>query len=126
MWVNYLLSLETQGETFHVINISWFSMKVVHFLQEVFMTTLNVPFSICQIKISNNPSHPLSMYDIFNGENSKLSTLAISMLAQAAFLWCIEVSVPNILWHKFWRHLFEIILGAKKNYSRNIVKQNKV
>ena len=86
MWVNYLLSLETQGETFHVINISWFSMKVVHFLQEVFMMTLNVPFSICQIKISNNPSHPLSMYDILNGENSKLSTLAISMLAQAAFL----------------------------------------
>ena len=30
MWVNYLLSLETQGETFHVINISWFSMKVYH------------------------------------------------------------------------------------------------
>ena len=30
MRVNYLLSLETQGETFHVINISWFSMKVYH------------------------------------------------------------------------------------------------
>ena len=30
VWVNYLLSLETQGETFHVINISWFSMKVYH------------------------------------------------------------------------------------------------
>ena len=30
MWVNYLLSLETQGETFHVINISWFSMNVYH------------------------------------------------------------------------------------------------
>ena len=28
--VNYLLNLETQGETFHVINISWFSMKVYH------------------------------------------------------------------------------------------------
>ena len=28
MWVNYLHSLETQGETFHVINISWFSMKL--------------------------------------------------------------------------------------------------
>ena len=27
---NYLLNLETQGETFHVINISWFSMKVYH------------------------------------------------------------------------------------------------
>ena len=26
----YLLNLETQGETFHVINISWFSMKVYH------------------------------------------------------------------------------------------------
>ena len=32
------------------------------------------------------PSHSLSMYDIFNGENSKLSTLTISMLAQAALL----------------------------------------
>ena len=30
MWVNYLLSVETQGETFHVINISWISMKVYH------------------------------------------------------------------------------------------------
>ena len=30
MWVNYLLNLETQGETFHVVNISWFSMKVHH------------------------------------------------------------------------------------------------
>ena len=27
---NYLLDLETKGETFHVINISWFSMKVYH------------------------------------------------------------------------------------------------
>ena len=27
---NYLLNLETQGETFHVINILWFSMKVYH------------------------------------------------------------------------------------------------
>ena len=27
---NYLLNLETQGETFHVINVSWFSMKVYH------------------------------------------------------------------------------------------------
>ena len=96
MWVNYLLSLETQGETFHVINISWFSIKyiisfaastfAVHFLQEVFIKALNVPFSICQIIISNNPSHSLSMFDIFNGQNSKLSTLAISILAQAAFL----------------------------------------
>ena len=49
------------------------------------MKALNVPFSICQIKISNNPSHSLSMYDIFNGENSKLNTLTISMLAQVAF-----------------------------------------
>ena len=29
------------------------------------------------------------MYDIFNGENSKLSTLTKFMLAQAGFLWCI-------------------------------------
>ena len=49
------------------------------------MKALNVPFSICQIKISNNPSHLLSMYDIFNRENSKLVTLTISMLTQAAF-----------------------------------------
>ena len=27
---NYLLNLITQGETFHVINISWFSMKAYH------------------------------------------------------------------------------------------------
>ena len=27
---NYLLNLIIQGETFHVINISWFSMKVYH------------------------------------------------------------------------------------------------
>ena len=50
------------------------------------MKALNVPFSICQIIISNNPSHSLSMYDIFSGEHSELSTLTISMLAQAAFL----------------------------------------
>ena len=59
------------------------------------MKTLNVPFSICQIKISNNPSHSLSMYDIFNGENSKLSTLTIFMLAQAGFLWCIMCSLTK-------------------------------
>ena len=27
---NYLLNLETQGEKFHVINVSWFSMKAYH------------------------------------------------------------------------------------------------
>ena len=64
-------------------------MKVYHkfysfniyssFSPDIFMKAVNVPFSICQIKIFNNPSHSLSMYDIFNGENSKLSTLTISM-----------------------------------------------
>ena len=47
----------------------------VHFLQEVFIKALNVHLSTFQIKISNYPGHSLSMYDIFNGENSKLSTL---------------------------------------------------
>ena len=27
---NYLINFITQGETFHVVNISWFSMKVYH------------------------------------------------------------------------------------------------
>ena len=89
------------------------STFAVYFLQEVFMKALNVPFSICQIKISGNPNHSLFMYDIFNGKNSKFSALTISMLAQAAFLWCIEVSVPKISWHKYWRHLFEFNLGVK-------------
>ena len=30
IWGNYLLNLETQGKTFHVINISWFSTNVHH------------------------------------------------------------------------------------------------
>ena len=50
------------------------------------MKALNVLFSICQTKISNNQSHSLSMYDTFREENSKLSTLTIFMLAQAGFL----------------------------------------
>ena len=28
MWVNDLLGLESQGETFHVINNSWFSISI--------------------------------------------------------------------------------------------------
>ena len=49
---NYLFNFETPGKAFHVINISWFSVKVyhkfvastfaVHFLQEVFLKALNV------------------------------------------------------------------------------------
>ena len=118
---NYLLNLETQGEKFHVINVSWFSMKAYHkfcsfnicshFLQVVFMKALNTLFSTCLTKISSYPSHSLSMYDIFNGENSKLSTSTMFMLAQADFLWCIEVSVPKnimtliletVIWDYSW------------------------
>ena len=93
---NFLHNLETQGEIFHVINILWFSMKLYHrfvastfalyFLHDVFMKAPNVLFSRCHIKISDYPSHSsLPMYDIFNGENSKLTTLTIFMLAQAGF-----------------------------------------
>ena len=35
------------------------------------------------------------MYDIFDGENSKLITLTIFMSAQAGFLRCIEIYVPK-------------------------------
>ena len=59
------------------------------------MKALKVLFSIFQIKISNYPSHSFSIYDIFNGENSKFSTLTMS--AQAGFLLYIEASVPKIL-----------------------------
>ena len=116
----YLLYLETQGETFHVTfhGFQWkyitsfvASTFAVHFLQKVFMKALNVLFSICQKKISTYPSHSLSMYDLFNGENSKLSTLTMFMSTQAGFLWCIEVSVPKnimaliletVIWDHSW------------------------
>ena len=116
----YLLYLETQGETFHVTfhGFQWkyitsfvASTFAVHFLQKVFMKALNVLFSICQKKISTYPSHSLSMYDLFNGENSKLSTLTMIMSTQAGFLWCIEVSVPKnimaliletVIWDHSW------------------------
>ena len=87
------------------------STSVVHFLQVVFMKALKVLFSICQIKISNNLSHSLPMYDIFNGENSKLITLTTFMSAQAGFLWCIEIYVPKniitliletVIWDYSW------------------------
>ena len=117
---SYLLYLETQGETFHVTfhGFQWkyitsfvASTFAVHFLQKVFMKALNVLFSICQKKISTYPSHSLSMYDLFNGENSKLSTLTMIMSTQAGFLWCIEVSVPKnimaliletVIWDHSW------------------------
>ena len=117
---SYLLYLETQGETFHVTfhGFQWkyitsfvASTFAVHFLQKVFMKALNVLFSICQKKISTYPSHSLSMYDLFNGENSKLSTLTMIMSTQAGFLWCIEVSVPKnimaliletVIWDYSW------------------------
>ena len=86
---NYLLNLETQGETFHVINISWISTNVHHKFRSSNIcssfSAASILFSICPIRISNYPSHSLSMYDIFGGENSKLSTLKIFMLAQAGF-----------------------------------------
>ena len=117
---SYLLYLETQGETFHATfhGFQWkyitsfvASTFAVHFLQKVFMKALNVLFSICQKKISTYPSHSLSMYDLFNGENSKLSTLTMIMSTQAGFLWCIEVSVPKnimaliletVIWDHSW------------------------
>ena len=90
---NYLLNLETQGETFHVINVSWFSMKVYHKL-----CSFNIysSFSAGSIfegakrtlqympkKISNNQSHSLSMHDVLKGEKSEPSNLTIFMLAQS-------------------------------------------
>ena len=117
---SYLLYLETQGETFHATfhGFQWkyitsfvASTFAVHFLQKVFMKALNVLFSICQKKISTYPSHSLSMYDLFNGENSKLSNLTMIMSTQTGFLWCIEVSVPKnimafiletVIWDYSW------------------------
>ena len=106
---NYLFNLETQGETFHVINISLFSMKIYH---KFCSFNIGSSFSAGSIykgtkrtlqylqkkkkkKISNYPSHSLSIDHIFNGENSKHSTLTIFLLAQAGFLCCIEVSVSK-------------------------------
>ena len=121
VWVNYLLSLETQGETFHVINISWFSMKVYHKF-----CSFNICSSFSAGSIYGSTKRTLQYMPNKNLQQSKsfivhvwhfkwrnFSTLTISMLEQVAFLWCIEVSVSKILWHKYWRHLFEIILGAK-------------
>ena len=76
MVFNESMSLDFAASTF-----------AVHFLQEVFMKVLNVLFGICQIKISNYPSHSLSLYDIFNGENSTPSNLTIFVLAQARFFY---------------------------------------
>ena len=94
MWVNYLLSLETQGETFHVINISWFSMKVYHKF-----CSFNICSSFSAGSIYEGTKRTLQYMPNKNLQQSKsfivhvwhfkwrnFSTLTISMLEQVAFL----------------------------------------
>ena len=60
---NYLLNFTNQGETFHVINMSWFSVKAHHkfrncnICSSFFFLSINetvkVLFSTCQINIFN-------------------------------------------------------------------------
>ena len=120
---SYLLYLETQGETFHVTfhGFQWkyitsfvASTFAVHFLQKVFMKALNVLFSICQKKISTYPSHSLSMYDLFNGENSKLSTLAMIMSTEAGFLWCFGFCAQKYYGINIGDSYMRLFLGQSK------------
>ena len=111
-------------KVYHSMNSFVASTFTVHFLQEAFTKALNALFSISQIKISNNTSHSLSLYDIFNGEHSKLSTLTMFMSAQTGFLWCIEVSVTKnimilILKTAIWDYSW-----GKVKLQYNIVKQS--
>ena len=119
---SYLLYLETQGETFHVtfhgfqrkyITSFVASTFAVHFLQKVFMKALNVLFSICQKKspptqVIHCPCMTFSMEKI-------RSSVPWQWLCQhkQVFYDVLRFLCPKILWHLYWRQLYEIILGAK-------------
>ena len=102
----YLLDLVKQGETFNVINMSWFAIKAYHkfcgyhicnsfFCLSIYEGVKRTLQCMPNKKSPITPRHLLSMYNLFKGENSNLRdlrTLTICILAYAGFLRFSEVS----------------------------------
>ena len=81
------------NEVYHNFIASTFA---VHFLQKIFMKAVNVPFGICQIKISNNPNHSLSMYDMEKIRSSVpwqylCFFSLLSLVNKVIFVWVYEL-----------------------------------
>ena len=103
----YLLDLIKQGETFNVINMSWFAMKAYHkfcgynicnsfFCLSIYEGVKRTLQCMPNKKSPITPRHLLSMYNLFKGGNPNLRdlrTLTICNLAYAGFLRFSEVSV---------------------------------
>ena len=115
---NYLLNLGTQGETFHVINILWFSMKVyrkfsslniaVYFLQDVIMKAPNLLFSACHIKISDYPNHSFIVH-VWHFQWRKFEAqYLINVSASRLFMmyWCainiMALILKTLIWDYSW------------------------
>ena len=62
------------------------------------------------------------MHDIFNGENSNLSTLTIFLLAYAGFLRYIEVSVPKRYDVNIEDTYMRLLLGQSKTNSYTLYR----
>ena len=103
----YLLDLVRQGETFNIINMSWFAVKAYRKFCGYNISNSFLCLSIYEgvertlqcmpnKKSPITPCHLLSMYKLFKGENLNLRdlrTLTIRILAYAGFLRLSEVSV---------------------------------
>ena len=96
----YLLDLVKQGETFNVMNMSWFATKAYHkfcgyhicnsfFCLSIYEGVKRTLQCIPNKKSPITPRHLLSMYNFFKRENSNLRdlrTLTMCILAYAGFL----------------------------------------
>ena len=82
----YLLDLVKQGETFNVINISWFEIEVYHkfcvhricnsfFYQSIYEGVKSTLQCMPNKNSPITPGHLLSMYNLFKGGNSNLRDL---------------------------------------------------
>ena len=95
VWVNYLHSLKTQGETFHVINISWFSMKVYH--------------KFCSFNICSS----FSAGSIYKGTKRTLQYIPHNNLQQPkSFI----VHVWHFQWRKFEAQYLDNIYVSTSSY----------
>ena len=101
MWGNYLLSLETQGETFHVINISWFSMKVYH--------------KFCNFNICSS----FSAGSIYEGTTRTLQYMLNKNLQQSKLF---IARVWHFQWRKFEAQYLDNIYVSTSSFFYNVLR----
>ena len=102
------------------------SIFAVYFLQEVFMKALNVLFSICQIKISDYPSHSFIVhvwnFQWRNFESQYLYNIYVSTSRFFMMYWgfcaknIMTLILKTLIWDYSWGKVKLLYMYSKTKY----------